>query len=134
MNKSFLLGNVGKEPEIKESQSGMKIARFSFAVKRSYKKDGETDTDWLNIIAFDKKASFVEQYVKKGTKLVIIGHISTGSYTAKDGSKRNTFDIVADEMEFAESKTSESKPKKEEPQDDGFVSVEDDIEDSLPFN
>lgn len=132
MNKTFLMGNVGRVPDIKESQNGMKIAKFSLAVPRGFKKDGETETDWINIIAFDKKAAFVEKYVTKGTKLIIEGHIATGSYTNKDGNKVYTFDVVADSIEFAQSKK-DSEKVDTTPEDDGFMNVEDTDDMELPF-
>lgn len=132
MNKVIVSGAVGKDPQIKESQNGMKIARYSLAVRRVSKKDGEQDCDWISLIAFDKRADFVEKYVKKGTKLIVEGHISTGKYTDKDGRTNYTTDIIVDNQEFCESK-SESTSAKSENKDDDFANVDGDIDD-LPFN
>ena len=135
MNRTYLSGYVGKE--IKMTQSGdMPIARFSLGVKRKFAKDGEQDTDWINIVCFSKLATFAEKYLAKGSGVEIVGHISTGKYTNKDGQTVYTTDVIADEIEFGKGKVDGKKaePKKEEPQDDGFVSVEDDVDSDLPFN
>lgn len=137
MNRCLFSGFVGKEPTIRESQNGMKIARISLAVKRGYKKDNEPDTDWVSIIAFDKKGEFVEKYIKKGSRVIVETHLVNGSYTNKDGQKVYTTDFIIDNIEFAESKATsgEVKGKQEEaPTDDGFVNVDSDIDESLPFS
>lgn len=142
MNKVYVSGFIGRE--IKVTQSGdMPIARFSLGVKRKFAKDGEQDTDWINIVCFSKLATFAEKYLTKGSGVEIVGHISTGKYTNKDGQTVYTTDVIADEIEFGKGKVDGKKaePKKEEPQDDGFVSVDDgfadvseDIDADLPFN
>lgn len=143
MNRVILSGYVGKEPLIRESQSGMKVARYSLAVRRMTKKEGEQDTDWISLIAFDKKADFAEKYIKKGTRLIVEGHITTGSFTNKDGQKIYTTDVIVDSQEFAESKKPEassdqpennqSESNQSEAPDDGFVNVPDGIDEELPF-
>ena len=134
MNKVFLSGFTGKEVSMRESQSGMKVARCSLGVSRMKNKDGEQGTDWISLIAFDKRAEFFEKYVTKGTKLLVEGHINTGSYTNKDGQKVYTTDVIVDNCEFAQSKKdAENQTKKEEPEVGDFVNVEEDI-DSLPFD
>ena len=145
MNKVFLLGNIGKEIEIKYSNDKA-IARFSLAVKRKFAREGEQDTDWLNIVAFSKLAEFCEKWLHKGSKIIVIGRIATGSYTDKDGNKRYTTDIIADEIEFAQSKKDEEANQNNAPQedsgfanvpdekpDDGFMTVDDSDDSDLPF-
>lgn len=140
MNKVYVSGFIGKEVSIRQS-GDMPIARFSLGVKRKFAKDGEQDTDWINIVCFSKLATFAEKYLTKGSGVEIVGHISTGKYTNKDGQTVYTTDVIADEIEFGKGKVDGKKaePKKEEPQDDGFVSVDDgfanvdDIDSELPF-
>ena len=107
----------------------MAVARFTLAVDRRYKKDGEQSADFITCVAFGKNGEFVEKYLKKGTKIALDGHWQTGSFTNKDGQKVYTNDCVVDSMEFAESKKSETT------QNDGFMDVPDNVEDEgLPFN
>ena len=140
MQKFFAVGRLGRDPECRTSQSDMKIARFSLAIDRMAKKGEERKADFINCVAFDKKADFAETYLKKGTKIIIEAHVQVSNYTDKDGNKRTSTDFIIDNMEFAESKaTSEThtEPAKEEPADDGFVNVPDGIDediDSLPFD
>lgn len=130
MNKSILCGRIVRDPEIKNN--GTMVARYTLACDRRIKRDGEPTADFINIVAFGKSAEFIEKYCKKGTKLIVSGRIQTGSYTNKDGVRVNTFDIIADEQEFAESKG--AAPTQAEPiTDESFIPVdEDDLEDT-PF-
>lgn len=124
MNKAIITGRVTKEPTITD-----KVAKFTLAVDRKYKKEGEPTADFLPCIGFGKTKEFIEKWVKKGAKYNIVGHISTGSYTNKDGVKVYTTDIIIEEIEFGESK------KEAAPEDNpGFVDVPDDIDAELPFN
>ena len=127
MNRCIFSGNVGKDPEIRETQSGMKVARFSLAVKRGFKKEDQ-DTDWINLVAFDKRADFAESYIHRGTKLMVETHVKIDSYTDRDGNKRTSTDFIVDSAEFMESKkaseANEPEPTREEPKqetrDDDF--------------
>lgn len=134
MNKVILTSvNLGRDPEIKYSGETT-IARFSVASKRRGQKDV---TDWINIVAFGKTAEFCEKYFHKGSRINLIGRIQSGSYTNKDGQTVYTTDVVAEEVEFGESKnaTQESKPvEKPAEEDNGFEVVDDDLDDSLPFS
>lgn len=123
MNTVILMGRTTKDADIRVSQGKdpVTVARFTLAVDRRGK---DAETDFINMVAFGKTAEFVDKYIHKGTKIVIRGRIQTGSYE-KDGKKVYTTDVIAEEIEFAESKKSES------PKDDGFVS---DVDMSnLPF-
>lgn len=98
MNKVILIGNLTRDPELTfAAGSGTAIARFSLAVKRPFKKD---ETDFINCIAFGKPGETIAQYVTKGRQLAVTGSIRTGSYDAKDGTKRYTTDIILDSFEF----------------------------------
>ena len=97
MNKVILIGNLGKDPEIRQSQSGQAIANFSLATTKKVK--GEKVTDWHRCVAFGKTAEVIGKYVSKGAKLAIDGSISYGSYE-KEGTKVYTTDIIVNNIEF----------------------------------
>ena len=135
MNKVELIGRLTKDPEIRYSQAAepMAIARYTLAVDRRFKKDGEATADFINCVAFGKLGEFAEKYLHKGVKIAVSGRIQTGSYTNKDGQKVYTTDVVVEEQEFCESKSSnqQDKPK---PVDDGFMEVPTDLSgEDLPF-
>ena len=106
MNKVILMGRLTRDPEVRYSQgaTATAIARFSIAVDRRFKRDGEPDADFINCVAFGRTGEFIERYGHKGTKFVVEGRIQTGSYTNKDGQRVYTTDVVAENVEFAESK------------------------------
>lgn len=136
MNKVNLLGRLTRDPEIRYSQGNdqMAIARYTLAVDRRFKRDGEQTADFISCVAFGKAAEFTEKYLKKGTKIAATGRIQTGSYTNRDGQKVYTTDVVIEEQEFAESKAAASG-ENEQPAscEQGFMSIPDGIEDDLPF-
>lgn len=140
MNKVILMGRLTRDPEVRYTQgdNAIAIARYSLAVDRRFKRDGEPDADFINCVAFGKSGEFAEKYLKKGTKIAVVGRIQTGSYTNKDGQKVYTTDVVVEEQEFAESKNSVSSDNNQSAQankNTDFMSVPDEIEDSeLPFN
>lgn len=104
MNKTVLIGRLTKDPELKYSTSGQAITRFTLATDRSYKKEGQQEADFINCVAFAKRAEAIANFVKKGHLFGIIGHIQTGSYDAQDGTKRYTTDVIVDEMQFLQPK------------------------------
>ena len=147
MNKVILIGRLTRDPEVRYSQtdSTMAIARFSLAVDRRYKKQGdEVTADFFNCTAFGKQGEFVEKYLKQGTKVVVTGRIQNDNYTNKDGQKVYSVQIIVEEMEFAESKNASAGqgeqtgdntlPAMGEPGSDGFMNVPDGIGNELPFN
>ena len=98
MNKVILIGRLTKDPELNfAAGSGTAVTRFSLAVTRPFKKD---ETDFINCVAFGKTGETIAQYLTKGRQLAVTGSIRTGSYDAKDGTKRYTTDIVVDSFEF----------------------------------
>lgn len=112
MNKVILVGRLTKDPEVRQAGE-TSVARFTIAVDRRFKKEGEQAADFPSIVAFGKTAEFTEKYFKKGMKVAIEGRLQTGSYTNKDGVKIYTTDVIAEAVEFAESKkTSEEKEEK----------------------
>jgi single-strand DNA-binding protein len=109
------------------------------AVDRRFKREGEQQADFISCIAFGKTAEFVEKYFNQGSKIVIEGRIQTGSYTNKDGQKVYTTDVVAENVEFAESKSSNGydgsyRPEPSSAIGDGFMNIPDGIDEELPFN
>lgn len=145
MNKWIGMGRLVRDPEVKYGgeNNSMAIARFSIAVDRRGRKNADSNeptADFINCVAFSKTAEFVEKYCTKGTKLVVEGHIQTGSYTNKEGNKVYTTDIMVDNIEFAESKAAASgsgssgTPKTAGSGNDGFMNVPDGSDEALPFN
>ncbi len=156
MNKVVLMGRLARDPDIRYTQgdSPMCIARYTLAVDRRFTRnnqDGQT-ADFISCVAFGKSGEFVEKYCHKGTKLVVSGRIQTGSYTNRDGQKVYTTDVVAEDQEFAESKSAAGNGTGEavrtdaaagasgenqsnaEAAGDGFMSIPDGIDEELPFN
>lgn len=100
-NKVQLLGNLGNEPEIITLESGKKIAKFSIATNESYRNSiGEkiTDTQWHNIIAWNKTAEIIEKYLKKGNEIMVEGKLTSRSYETKEGEKRYITEVVCNEL------------------------------------
>lgn len=126
MNKAILIGNVGKEPELRKTQSGISVANFSLATSKKVK--GEDKTEWHRIVAWDKLAEIIEKYVKKGDKIMIEGEIETRDYE-KDGRKVYTTEIRAWNMEMLGGK---SEPAKEPANPTKNIDLND-IPDDLPF-
>lgn len=147
MNKVILTGRLTRNPEVRYSQgeSAMAIARYTLAVDRRQNRsnpDGQS-ADFINCVTFGKNGEFAEKYLKKGTKIAVIGHIQTGSFTNKDGVKVYTTEVVVDEHEFAESKSSQqgsnnggyvpAQNTAPVSAGDGFMNIPEGIEE-LPFN
>ena len=109
MNKVVLIGNLSKDPELTTTPNGVNVARFSLAVQRKYaSQDGKREADFINCIAWRTTAENLQKYCKKGDKIAVVGRIETGSYEAQDGTKRYTTDIVADEIEFVNTKRADN--------------------------
>ena len=143
MNKVCLIGRLTKDPEVRYTQgeNASAVARYTLAIDRRFKKDGEPTADFINCVAFAKNAEFAEKYLRQGTKIAIVGRINTGSYTNRDGQKVYTTDIVVEEQEFAESKASQgTSDQQDKPSPhgsangDGFMNIDDSIQEELPFN
>ena len=143
MNKVILMGRLTRDPDIRYTQgeNSMAIARYTLAVDRRFKKEGEQSADFISCVAFGKQAEFAEKYLHQGTKIAITGRIQTGSYTNKDGQRVYTTDVVVEEQEFAESKAAgqnsqqNSRPEPGTAVDnDGFMHIPDGIDEELPFS
>ncbi len=140
MNKVIMMGRLTRDPEIRYSQgaNGTTIARFSLAVDRRWKREGEPDADFFNCTAFGRQAEFAEKYLRQGTKVVIVGRMQNNNYTNKDGEKVYSIQIMVEEIEFAESKNAQQsgQPRSSVPAPDsnGFMKIPEGAEDDLPFN
>lgn len=155
MNKAIIMGRLTRDPEVRYSQGDNStcIARYTLAVDRRKAPDGTQSADFIPCVAFGKAGEFAEKYLKKGMRICISGRIQTGSYTNKDGVKIYTTDVIIEEQEFAESKSSGNREARNEyddqlaagmagsrqqpygdlPVTDGFINVPDGIEEELPF-
>ena len=101
MNKTILIGNLTRDPELTETPSGVAVCKFSIAVSRDYADaDGNRETDYFNITVWRGRAENCGKYLKKGNKVAIVGKLQNRSYEDKDGIKRTVTDIIADEVEF----------------------------------
>ena len=108
MNKVILMGRLTRDPEERYSagESGTAIARYTLAVDRRFKRDGEATADFISCVSFGRTAEFAEKYFRQGLKIIVSGRIQTGSYTNNSGQKVYTSDVVVEEQEFAEGKNS----------------------------
>ena len=144
MNKVILMGRLTKDPDVRYSgaDNSMAIARYTLAVDRRFKREDDNQTaDFISCVVFGKGAEFAEKFLHQGTKIAVTGRIQTGSYTNKDGQKVYTTDVVVEEQEFAESKSSGggnavagAAPKNGRKSGENFMSVPDGADDELPFN
>lgn len=132
MNKVILMGRLTRDPEIRYTQgeTPTAVARYTLAVNRTYKRQGEPDADFINCVVFGRGAEFAEKYLRQGMRIVISGRIQTGSYTGRDGSRMYFTNIVVETQEFAESKASGSA----ETGEDGFMNIPDGLDGELPFS
>ena len=144
MNKVVLMGRLTRDPDVRYSQgeTPLAIARYTLAVDRRFKRNGEQDADFINCVAFGRTAEFAEKYLKQGTKMVVSGRIQTGSYTNRDGVKVYTTEVVIEEQEFAESKSASASNAGAAAANgnaagsaigDGFMNLPDGIDEELPF-
>ncbi|MDO4647017.1 MAG: single-stranded DNA-binding protein [Eubacteriales bacterium] len=142
MNKVILMGRLTRDPEVRygTGENATAVARYTIAVDRRFKRDGEQSADFIGCVAFGRNAEFAEKYLKQGIKIALTGRIQTGSYTNREGQKVYTTDIVVEEQEFAESKAAAGNGTQNNfnrPADqtdaNGFMSIPDGVDDELPF-
>ncbi|MBU3840853.1 MAG: single-stranded DNA-binding protein [Candidatus Ruminococcus intestinipullorum] len=147
MNKVVLVGRLTRDPEVRYSQgdTATAVARYTVAVDRKFKRDGEPTADFIPCVAFGRAGEFAEKYFRQGMRVSVSGRIQTGSYTNKDGNKVYTTDVIVEEQEFAESRAeseanrtsfSSAAPSPAPSVDagDGFMNIPDGIDEELPFN
>lgn len=138
------MGRLTRDPDVRYTQGekSTAIARYTLAVDRKFKREGEQTADFISCVCFGKSAEFAEKYFRQGLRITISGRIQTGSYTNKDGNKVYTTDVVVEEQEFADSKgnggsgggQSASQQSSAPKPDDGFMNIPDGIDEELPFN
>ena len=148
MNKVILLGNLTRDPEVRYSQgSNMAIARFSLAVNRRFPREGEPDSDFFNCTAFGKTAEFVEKHFHKGSRMSLVGRVQNHNYTNKNGEMVYSVQIIAEEVEFAERKSTADAnaaagfggsgagpaPANDSDAGDDFMPVPEGVDDDIPF-
>lgn len=135
MNKVCLMGRLTRDPEVRftSGDNPLAIARYTLAVDRRNKREGEQTADFISCVAFGRNAEFAEKYFRQGTKIAIGGRIQTGSYNNREGKKIYTTEVVIEEQEFAESKGRQgNEPGQQDA--DGFMNIPDGVEEELPFS
>ena len=132
MNKIHICGRLTRDPETRTG-NGTQVTRYTVAVDRRFKRDGEQEADFFNCTAFGKGAEFADKYLRKGTKVIVTGRMQQDNYTNKDGQKVYTWQLVVEEQEFAESKNASAETEKPSEESSGFVEIPDGIEEDLPF-
>lgn len=144
MNRLIMMGRLVADPEVRYgAANGSAVANFRIAVDRRFKRDGDPDADFFRITAFGRQAEFAEKYLRKGTKILLEGEIRNNNYTGKDGNMVYSDQIIANSIEFAESKNAQlnngfggdmGTPAPNTNAGDGFMNIPDGIEEELPFN
>lgn len=134
MNTVIMIGRLTKDPEVSYANSGTTIGRFSLAVDRRFKQDGGPTADFFNCVTFGKQADFVEKYLKKGTKIAIVGEIQNNNYTNKDGQKVYSTQIMVNQIEFAESKAAAGQQTQQAAGGADWMNVSAGVAEELPFN
>jgi len=146
MNKVILMGRLTRDPEVRYGQcsNNTAVCKYSLAVNRRFRKDGDPEADFFNCTVFGKGAEFAEKYFKKGQQVLITGRIQQDNYTNKNGEKVYSVQVIVDEQEFADSKNggnggnggsfggaSQGAPSGA---GDGFMNIPEGVEEELPFN
>ncbi len=138
MNKVILMGRLTRDPEVRYSQGErmMAIARYTLAIdRRKTQQNSDPGADFINCVAFDRAGEFAEKYFCQGLRVLISGHLQTGSYTNKDGQKVYTTDVIVESQEFADGRRDGSGAGSRGSKDDDFMNIPDGVEDEgLPFN
>ena len=149
MNKVILMGRLTRDPEVRYSagENALAIARYTLAVDRRFRRDGEASADFISCVSFGRTAEFAEKYFRQGLKIAVTGRIQTGSYTNREGQKVYTTEVVVEDQEFAESKAASqaggssyasapapARPAPSAASGDGFMNIPDGIDEELPFN
>lgn len=138
MNKVILMGRLTRDPEVRYSQGerSMAIAKYTLVIdRRKTQQNSDPGADFINCVAFDRAGEFAEKYFRQGLRVLISGHLQTGSYTNKDGQKVYTTDVIVESQEFADSRRDGSGAGSRGSKDDDFMNIPDNVEDEgLPFN
>lgn len=145
MNNVSLVGRLVRDPEVRYGQNeSVSVAKFSLAVERRFKRDGDPTVDFINCTVFGKSAEFTEKYFRKGMRVAITGRIQTGSYKNKDGQTVFTAEIIVESQEIAQSKSESNESSTANNAEagkspygssgDDFMSIPEGVEDELPFS
>ncbi|CUQ59193.1 Single-stranded DNA-binding protein ssbB [[Ruminococcus] torques] len=145
MNNVSLVGRLVRDPEVRYGQNeSVSVAKFSLAVERRFKRDGDPTVDFINCTVFGKSAEFTEKYFRKGMRVAITGRIQTGSYKNKDGQTVFTTEIIVESQEIAQSKSESNESSTASNAEagkspygssgDDFMSIPEGAEDELPFS
>jgi len=136
MNQIFLCGRLCNDPDVRYGTNSNAIAKFSIAVDRRFKRDGQPTADFFNCVAFGKTGEFIEKYFHKGSKILLNGEMQNNNYKNKEGQMVYGFQVLVNNVEFAESKSQQNNAQQAKPQvdNDGFMAIPDGIEEDLPFN
>mgnify|MGYP003205216540 FL=1 len=132
MNKVILMGRLTRDPEVRYSQGerSMAIAKYTLAIdRRKTQQNSDPGADFINCVAFDRAGEFAEKYFRQGLRVLISGHLQTGSYTNKDGQKVYTTDVIVESQEFADSRRDGSGAGSRGSKDDDFMNIPDNVED-----
>lgn len=145
MNKVILMGRLTRDPEVRYSQGAepLAVVRYSLAVNRRFKRQGESDADFIPCVVFGKQGEFAERYFRKGQMVSVVGRLQVRNWDDNEGKKRTTTEVVVEEQYFAEGKSSSHTAaaaapapasKKNDAPSDGFYPIDESIEDDdLPF-
>lgn len=136
MNQIFLCGRLCNDPDVRYGTNSNAIAKFSIAVDRRFKRDGQPTADFFNCVAFGKTGEFIEKYFHKGSKILLSGEMQNNNYKNKEGQMVYGFQVTVNNVEFAESKSQQNNAQQAKPQqaDDSFMQIPDEISDELPFS
>lgn len=135
MNQIILCGRLCSDPDVRYGTNSNAIAKFSIAVDRRFKRDGQPTADFFSCVAFGKTGEFIEKYFHKGSKILLNGEMQNNNYKNKEGQMVYGFQVAVNNVEFAESKSQQNNAQQAKPQadNDGFMQIPDGIEDELPF-
>lgn len=125
MNKCVIIGNLTKQPELSTTSSGISVCKFTVAVNRPFKTEGENGVDFFNVTAWRGLAENCGKWLEKGKKVCVVGPIQFRTYTDNNGNTRYTSDLMAESVEFLSSNNTEDKPE--------TVATSQNTNDTLPF-
>lgn len=136
LNKAILMGRLVADPDLRQTTNGVSVCAFTIAVERNHSNGGERQADFLDIVAWRQTAEFVSKYFSKGKMIIVEGSIQTRSYQDKNGNKRKAVEVVADNVQFGESKNSAGQagtpPQYAQTSQQDFEQMQGDSDD-LPF-
>lgn len=134
MNKWLGIGRLTADPDVRYTQGDNStcVARYTLAVDRRFRREGEQTADFIRCVAFGRNGEFAEKYLHKGTKIAVSGRIQTGSYKDSDDKTVYTTDVVVEEHDFCESRSSQGQQASANVNED-FMNIPDGLEEELPF-